>query len=157
MRRARGRGRRAPRGHRVERAPSGDLPGGRSRWRAWRTTTLPRATYPRITGAGRDRVPCTGPTGRRHSAMSPQEEFVARAKRTDRAEARRRYRAELAQEAQTADDASTEGAAPASASSPRPAKGPKPATPAQPPAPARPSFRNAFRAAFRSPDLPGDL
>jgi hypothetical protein len=69
---------------------------------------------------------------------------LARAKRTDRAEARRRYRAQLAAEDESFDEAEDTG---------------RPATPAPPTpsAPARPGIRSAFSQAFRPLDLRGDL
>jgi hypothetical protein len=70
---------------------------------------------------------------------------VARAKRTHRAEARRRYRNEQGLSAQTAD---TELDGPVTAPS-------APESPAS--APARPGIANAFRAAFRPLDARSDL
>ncbi len=75
---------------------------------------------------------------------------MARAKRTDRTEARRRHRAEQAVTIDP-DEASD---APASAS--KSAKAAKTAAPAQAAAP-RPSFMAAFRGAFRPVDLRADL
>jgi hypothetical protein len=83
---------------------------------------------------------------------------VARAKRTERAEARRRYRATQAEaldgEVLEADDPAAAGATPTnrSAAASRPAPGR-----ASQPAPERPSITNAFRSAFTPLDLRGDL
>jgi len=82
---------------------------------------------------------------------------VARAKRTDRAEARRRYRAQLA--AEGGDDAldpteDDEPAREAQATS-RPPQRRAAASP--PPAPARPGIASAFRAAFRPANFGEDL
>jgi hypothetical protein len=82
---------------------------------------------------------------------------VARAKRTQRADARRRYRAAMAESeadgsaSELADDAP---AAPAAKS----AATPKPASGKAAPAPqTRPSITTAFRESFRPIDLRGDL
>jgi hypothetical protein len=82
---------------------------------------------------------------------------VARAKRTDRAEARRRYRATLSDTTlpdlegdDLADDAETSQAVPNRLKS-RPAAAPAPA------APARASIGTAFRTSFRPLDVRGDL
>lgn len=80
---------------------------------------------------------------------------MARAKRTDRAEARRRYRAQLAaegaEELDPADDAEPAAVV----------RGPVRTTPraaaATPPAPQRPGIGNAFRAAFRPANLREDI
>jgi hypothetical protein len=74
---------------------------------------------------------------------------LARAKRTDRTEARRRHRAE-----QVAQASELEVAGEGTPSSSRPAKA---TTPAAAPAQQRPSFSSAFRAAFRPADVKGDL
>lgn len=66
---------------------------------------------------------------------------MARAKRTHRADARKRYRAQVAA-----------GEVPAGSAAERP-----PATGASAPAPERPSITYAFRAAFRRADLATDL
>jgi hypothetical protein len=72
---------------------------------------------------------------------------VARAKRTDRAEARRRHRAEAAARGTgEVDEAST-------SDTPPPTRG----KPAPPPPPARPSIGTAFRTAFRPVDFRADL
>lgn len=72
---------------------------------------------------------------------------MARAKRTDRAEARRRHRAEAAARADgEVDEAPT-------TDTPPPTRG----KPAPPPPPARPSIGTAFRTAFRPVDFRGDL
>jgi hypothetical protein len=72
---------------------------------------------------------------------------LPRAKRTDRADARRRYRAQLAAEVEDGD----EEAPAAPAAEPRPGT-PRPAAP-----PARPGIGYAFRAAFHPLDIRGDL
>ena len=77
---------------------------------------------------------------------------MARAKRTDRTDARRRYRAEQAT-LNVDPDADPSGEAVAGAKSTGTAKGAAPASAA----PARPSFMSAFRASFRPVDLRGDL
>ena len=83
---------------------------------------------------------------------------MARAKRTDRADARRRYRAAQTEplddelEDLDADDAAAD-AAPARSSQPRSATSSSASSPARP----RPSITAAFRGAFRPLDLPGDL
>ena len=74
---------------------------------------------------------------------------MARAKRTDRTDARRRYRAEQASLTAAATEADDEGTQPVQASS----KGAKPTTPPQ----QRPSITGAFRGAMRPLDLRGDL
>lgn len=75
---------------------------------------------------------------------------MARAKRTQRADARRRYREAIAAQAD-GEEAIVE--VPAAAVSQRPVKG-SPATASQP---ARPSFFGTFRAAVQPADLRGDL
>jgi hypothetical protein len=75
---------------------------------------------------------------------------LARAKRTDRTEARRRYRAEQAAAATDVDVDDDEHAE----TTARPSKATT--TPATAQAP-RPSFTTAFRGAFRPADLRGDL
>jgi hypothetical protein len=72
---------------------------------------------------------------------------VARAKRTDRADARRRYR-----QYQSADLEGVEGAEPSEAP-PVTARGPRPA----PGAPARPSLTAAFRAAYHRANIREDV
>jgi hypothetical protein len=72
---------------------------------------------------------------------------VARAKRTDRADARRRYR-----QYQSADLGDVEGAEPSEAP-PVTARGPRPA----PGAPARPSLTAAFRAAYHRANIREDV
>jgi drug/metabolite transporter (DMT)-like permease len=91
---------------------------------------------------------------------------VARAKRTDRAEARRRYRATFADPAEgdlspedgdtvaTAADADSPGGRRAAGTAPAVRAGGTAATTA---APARPSLGAAFRSSFRPVDLRGDL
>jgi hypothetical protein len=86
---------------------------------------------------------------------------VARAKRTDRAEARRRNRASLAD---SPPDEGLDGAdgAPAAAAAPAPsararANAAGPGGSAGAPAAARPSITGAFRSSFRPLDLRGDL
>jgi hypothetical protein len=82
-----------------------------------------------------------------HIARGParQEKFVARAKRTDRTAARRRYRSEQAALAEPTDVVAVETG---------PAKG-KGA--AQAPAQPRPGIVASFKAAYRPLDLRGDL
>ena len=77
---------------------------------------------------------------------------MARAKRTDRAAARRRYRATLTEGPDELDDelAAEEQPAP---SQRRPAASPAPGAAAQP----RPSLGSAFRSSFRPLDLRGDI
>ena len=80
---------------------------------------------------------------------------MARAKRTDRAEARRRYRATLVEgpdDAVLDDDATTTERAPAAPRRSAPA-----ASSAAPPSQGRPSIAAAFRSSFRPIDLRGDL
>jgi len=72
---------------------------------------------------------------------------VARAKRTDRAEARRRYRAQLAESEDEQSVDETPAAAPEPPS--------RPAAPAPPPA--RPSITYAFRSSFRQANVREDL
>jgi hypothetical protein len=82
---------------------------------------------------------------------------VARAKRTDRAEARRRYRASLGEEEpiedldESVDDDPIEAARPSGRDRVRAAS----ATPS--PAPQRPSIVRAFSSSFKPVDLRGDL
>ncbi len=81
---------------------------------------------------------------------------MARAKRTDRSEARRRFRAQqAAADAELGDESDDDGAevAPPSRSAPA---GPA-ARGSQPAAPPRPGIANAFRGAFRSANLREDL
>jgi hypothetical protein len=73
---------------------------------------------------------------------------VARAKRTHRAEARRRYRNEQTLADQFDDEDVAEPAAPTTRST---------GTAAAAPAPPRPSITNAFRTAFRPLDIRSDL
>jgi hypothetical protein len=81
---------------------------------------------------------------------------VARAKRTDRAEARRRYRATLAESDPDANLEEDEtGVVPAGAAAATAKKGSTRTAPA--PEPARPGLAYAFRSAFRPLDLRGDL
>jgi drug/metabolite transporter (DMT)-like permease len=84
---------------------------------------------------------------------------VARAKRTDRAEARRRYRASLGDpleidDLETDEDDNRAASAPAGPGGRAAAGGPARSTPA---APARPGMGAAFRSSFRPVDLRGDL
>jgi hypothetical protein len=81
-----------------------------------------------------------------------EETPLARAKRTDRAEARRRYRAHLA----TEDDAGLEEPGD-DAPTQRPGGPNRPPTAAQPATPARPGLMSAFSKSFRPLDLRGDL
>ncbi len=81
---------------------------------------------------------------------------MARAKRTDRAEARRRYRAQLAaegrdEELDPAEDGEPAGASPAPNRPPQRRAAPPPATPQ------RPGIGYAFRAAFRPANFREDL
>ena len=71
---------------------------------------------------------------------------MARAKRTDRADARRRYRA-TASAIATEETSADEGASAE--------RRPDPSSPAAPPA--RPGITTAFRAAYHRPDVRGDL
>lgn len=75
---------------------------------------------------------------------------MARAKRTQRADARRRYREAMAAQA---DGAETTTEVPSAAASQRPSK----AAPASAPTPERPSFFGTFRAAMQPADVRGDL
>jgi hypothetical protein len=81
---------------------------------------------------------------------------VARAKRTDRAEARRRYRAQLAAEGRDEEVDPEEGEPAREAEAPsRPAQRRAAASP--PPTPPRPGIGYAFRAAFRPANFREDL
>jgi hypothetical protein len=81
---------------------------------------------------------------------------VARAKRTDRAEARRRYRAQLAAEGRDEEVDPTEDGEPAEPPAPaRPQPRRSAAAPA--PTPPRPGIGYAFRAAFRPANFREDL
>jgi hypothetical protein len=82
-----------------------------------------------------------------------EETSLARAKRTDRTEARRRYRAEQAADAAAVLDDGDDGTTTDAAA--RPAKGAAPA-PATPPV-KRPSFTTAFKGAFRPVDYKADI
>ncbi len=84
---------------------------------------------------------------------------MARAKRTDRAEARRRYRATLSDDPQATDlDDASEPAAEATADrAPAARTRSRPAAPTQSGPPARPSIVGAFRSAFRPTDIRGDF
>ena len=89
---------------------------------------------------------------------------MARAKRTDRADARRRYRAQQAAEAQEsgeeldlADDDEEPGATRPAQSREPVRTPPRRAAAAPPPPPARPGIGYAFRAAFRPANLREDL
>jgi hypothetical protein len=84
---------------------------------------------------------------------------VARAKRTQRADARRRYRAALAEvEADSSASELADDAPASSASASRSAAAPKSSSArASSPPPARPSITSAFRESFRPIDLRGDL
>jgi hypothetical protein len=87
---------------------------------------------------------------------------VARAKRTDRAEARRRYRATLSDDLQPSDlddEPEPESEAESTADRAPAARSRSRATAAAPPPArsARPSVMGAFRSAFRPTDLRGDL
>jgi len=77
---------------------------------------------------------------------------VARAKRTDRAEARRRYRAQIAEaEALEVDDEDISTTEAATVAVPAPRRG------QTAPAPGRPSLVNAFRGSFRQVNFREDL
>jgi hypothetical protein len=81
---------------------------------------------------------------------------VARAKRTDRAEARRRYRAQLAAEGREDElEPAEDGEAPVAQTAGRPLQ--RRAVPTAPPAPARPGIGNAFRAAFHPANFREDI
>ena len=80
---------------------------------------------------------------------------MARAKRTDRAEARRRHRAAFAE---TLPESSLEDAGEEAAPATGRPTGPRPTTaPAEAPPPVRPGIAKAFRQAFRPVDMRGDL
>ena len=83
---------------------------------------------------------------------------MARAKRTDRAEARRRYRASIAEPLEMDDLDNEEDSSPApvtTRSSRSPARAPSGGSASSPPG--RPSMASAFRSSFRPLDLRGDL
>lgn len=80
---------------------------------------------------------------------------MARAKRTNRAEARRKHRAATSTPIDDLDDADLDGE-PAATASAKPAKA-APAASGGASAPPRPGIAQAFRGAFRPLDLPGDL
>ena len=80
---------------------------------------------------------------------------MARAKRTDRAEARRRYRA--SQELSEAELDAAEGEATAASPTPRAARPPRSSTAGSTPTPPRIGIGQAFRLSFRPLDLRGDL
>lgn len=87
---------------------------------------------------------------------------MARAKRTNRSEARRRYRASIGEPATDADlgpddEASPAGALDGPARAPRSTRGQPSATAPGAPAPGRPSIGAAFRSSFRPVDLRGDI
>lgn len=85
---------------------------------------------------------------------------MARAKRTDRAEARRRHRATVAgplpeSDLETTDDDDTPGPSPSKGTTAAPRSGATTSAPtARPP---RPGVMTAFRSSFRPVDLRGDL
>lgn len=85
---------------------------------------------------------------------------MARAKRTDRAEARRRYRATLAEDPELLaadeplDEADDRAEAATATAAPRPRRR---AAPAVAPSPSRPGIGSAFRASFRPLDVRADL
>jgi hypothetical protein len=81
---------------------------------------------------------------------------VARAKRTDRAEARRRYRASVGEPLTESELAEDDAAATERGSVP-PRAGTTAAGGAVPTRPARPSLGAAFRSSFRPIDLRGDI
>jgi hypothetical protein len=78
--------------------------------------------------------------------------IVPRAKRTDRAEARRRHRAALAADPDLQDDVESEDDEPAATSGAARRVAPPATRPLE-----RPSLVNAFRSAFRPVDFKGDL
>jgi hypothetical protein len=80
---------------------------------------------------------------------------VARAKRTNRAEARRRYRAQIAEQANADTPETDERPVEPSARGPRGPRGPRDPRPAA--EPQRSGMRYAFRAAFREPNLREDI
>jgi hypothetical protein len=87
---------------------------------------------------------------------------VARAKRTDRAEARRRYRASIGDplpddELGPDDEAGTTEAPAGRSASQRTARAVSASSSTEPALPARPSIGTAFRTAFRPVDLRGDI
>jgi hypothetical protein len=82
---------------------------------------------------------------------------VARAKRTDRAEARRRYRAQLAAESGGEELDPAEAAEPAGETRGSARTAPRRAASATPAAPPRPGIANAFRAAFRPANFREDI
>jgi hypothetical protein len=77
---------------------------------------------------------------------------VARAKRTNRAEARRRYRAQIAEQPDAETPETAEQPVEPSARGPRAPRGPRPAA-----EPQRSGMRYAFRAAFREPNIREDI
>src|SRR6478736_934350 len=119
---------------------------GKDRW--WRVASLYQSPlHQRLSHGGRRST-----TMRSTSRPPPTGETVARAKRTERAEARRRYRAAAAAdpENETAEDGSPAagGARPASGSSAKSAA----AAPT-----VRTSFSQAFRQSFRPLNVREDL
>src|SRR5918993_2692129 len=82
-------------------------------------------------------------------------ETVARAKRTDRAEARRRYRA--SQELTEGELDATEGEGTAAAATSRTARAARPSAAGSTPTPPRIGIGQAFRLSFRPLDLRGDV
>ena len=77
---------------------------------------------------------------------------MARAKRTNRAEARRRYRAQIAEQADAETPETAEQPVEPSARGPRAPRGPRPVA-----EPQRSGMRYAFRAAFREPNIREDI
>ena len=77
---------------------------------------------------------------------------MARAKRTSRAEARRRYRAQVAEQASAETPETSERPVEPSARGPRAPRGPRPAA-----EPQRSGMRYAFRAAFHPPNFGDDI
>jgi len=77
---------------------------------------------------------------------------VARAKRSNRAEARRRYRAQIAEQPDAETPETAERPLEPSARGPRAPRGPRPAA-----QPQRSGMRYAFRAAFREPNIREDI
>ena len=77
---------------------------------------------------------------------------MARAKRSNRAEARRRYRAQIAEQPDAETPETAERPLEPSARGPRAPRGPRPAA-----QPQRSGMRYAFRAAFREPNIREDI
>jgi hypothetical protein len=96
------------------------------------------------------------------AAYLPSGGTVARAKRTDRAEARRRYRATLSDDLESTDlddqyESEAEGETTTDRASAARSRSRATSTPLPPARPARPSVVGAFRSAFHAADLRADL